>query len=278
MPRRELDNVSLHYDLRGPADAPVLMFSNSLGTDFAMWAPQVEALSAHWRILRYDTRGHGGSSIGRGQAGGDTSWVAYCSIERLAQDVVELLDALHIERVHFCGLSLGGLTGQCLALTHPQRLRSLTLANTASHFAPARLWDERIAAVRERGLSSIAENIVARWLCHRSINRPGNGDVNRYPDMLSMLCATDERGYVAACAAIRDADYRADLGRIRLPTLVIGGGNDRATPMALSEQMAAAIPGARLVEIADAAHLSNLDQPAAFNAQLREFLHQVRQQ
>lgn len=261
MPRANVNGMRLNYKLSGPEDAPVLMFSNSLGTSFGMWDPQVSAFSANWRILQYDTRGHGASEVTE----------APYTVDLLASDAVALLDHLEIARVHFCGLSLGGLTGQALALQWPERLVSLTLTNTAAHIPPVSLWNERIAAVRARGLEPIVDGVLARWFTA--------GFAKRAPDawsrMRTMFCANDPRGYVACCMAVRDSDFRQDLARVRVPTLVIFGEDDQATPPAFAEFLAGAIPGARLIGIEKAAHISNVEQPEIFNGHLRRFLTDV---
>ncbi len=261
MPQAQLGGVRLKYSLRGPKHAPVLMFSNSLGTNLDMWQPQVAAFTTDWRVLTYDTRGHGASEV----------TPAPYTLNLLARDAIGLLDHLNIETVHFCGLSLGGLTGQALALAWPQRLASLTLANTAAHIPPAELWNQRINTVRQLGLEAIVDNVLARWFT--------DGFAASAPDiwsqMRTMFCGLDPQGYMACCMAVRDADFRNDIECIHIPTLVICGQDDLATPPALSEFLANTIPEAHLAPIKHAAHISSLEQADIFNHHLRTFLNRT---
>ncbi len=252
----DLDGRSLNYRLGGAEGAPVLLFSNSLGTTLEMWDPQAEAFAASYRILRYDTRGHGGSSLSE-----------QVSIEDLASDVVALLDALEIERVHFCGLSLGGLTGQALALLQPERLLSMTLANTSAYIPTAEMWNSRIAAVREGGVVGISEAVLDRWLT-------AEAPAELRQRLKVMLSGIDPAGYIAAAEAVRESDFRDRLGTISLPTLVIAAEQDKATPPAMGEALAAGIPNARLHLIQQAGHISNLEQDEIFTGALREHLTQ----
>ena len=253
----EIHGGRLHYRFDGPADAPVLVFSHSVGADLSMWEPQVAALSDSFRILRYDHRGHGHSSATPGPY----------TIEILARDVVALLDSLKISRVHFCGLSLGGMVGMWLGANAPDRVQKLVLANTSAQLGPPENWNNRIAAVRESGMGSIANVVLERWFTAAFRNAA--------PESVSTirqtLLSNSPDGYCACCAAIRDMDHRKALPTIHAPTLVINGAHDPATPPAMGQQIAAAIPGARVKELS-AAHLSNIEAAGAFNTALREFL------
>jgi 3-oxoadipate enol-lactonase len=257
MPTAHLDDVDLHYRLDGPAVAPVLVLSNGLGLDLRMWDAQMPALAARLRVLRYDTRGHGYSSIPLGSA----------TIERLGRDVIALLDHLHIARAHFCGLSLGGMTGMWLGANAPQRLLSLVLANTAPQVGTREMWDARIATVNAHGMRAISDAAIARWFTPEFILRS--------PAAVASLKAMFERtpaaGYVGCCAADRDADLREMVAAIRAPTLIVAGRHDLATPPAQGEWLAQRIPGARCVELATA-HLSNLEAPNAFIALIAEHI------
>ena len=251
------DGCRIAYRLDGEPDAPVLMLSNSLGTDMAMWQPQMATWAQHFHVLRYDQRGHGSSDAPTG---------AY-SMDRLGRDVIELIDALELDSVNFCGLSLGGMTGQWLGIREPARLKRLVLANTSSFMGPPSNWDARITMVLDQGMTPLAAASVERWFT-------GNF-VASVPDaiapILAMLEATDATGYAGCCAAIRDMDMRKTVKLVGTPTLIIGGAHDPATPPVHSEALADAIANSRLVML-EAAHLSNVEQPAAFAQEVLQHL------
>lgn len=251
------DGCRIAFRFDGPEEAPPLLLSNSLGTDFRMWDAQIPAWAAHARILRYDTRGHGQSDAPAG---------AY-SIDRLGRDVIELADALGIGRFDFCGLSLGGMVGQWLGIREADRLNRLVLANTSSYMGPPSGWDQRIELAISSGMAPLAEASVSRWFTPAfAISDPA-----RIQPVEEMLLGTDRHGYAACCAAIRDMDMRRFVSLIEVPTLVIGGAHDPATPLASSAALVEGIAGARLVTL-DAAHLSNVEQPEAFAAAVSEHL------
>jgi 3-oxoadipate enol-lactonase/4-carboxymuconolactone decarboxylase len=222
-----------------------------------MWDPQVAALSDSFRILRYDHRGHGQSSATPGPY----------TIETLARDVVALLDALKIARVHFCGLSLGGMVGMWLGASAPDRVEKLILANTSAQLGPPENWNSRITAVRQSGMQSISDAVLGRWFTP-AFREAAPQSVSA---IRQTLVSTPPEGYCSCCAAIRDMDLRSALPTIHAPTLVINGTHDPATPPAMGQQIAAAIPGAVVTEL-PAAHLSNIEAADGFNAALREFL------
>ncbi len=257
MPFADAGGLRLHYQLSGPEGAPVVLLANSLGADLSMWDPQVPALAQRYRALRYDMRGHGRSDVPPGPY----------RLEELALDAVALLDALGIERVHFCGLSLGGAVGQWLAIHRPERVRSLVLCATACRFGTPASWDERIAAVRRGGVEAIADAVLERWLTA--------GYRARLPAeaarLRAMLCATPAEGYAAAAAAVRDTDLCGDVHRITAPTLLVAGSADPATPPARLEELRARIPRAELV-VLEAAHILNVEAAEAFNRALLAFL------
>ena len=253
MPLADLPGIRLHYRFDGAADAPVLILSNSLGTDLEMWAPQMAALTSRFRVLRYDTRGHGQS----GETPGPTT------IEGLSRDVLALADHLHIAHFDFCGLSMGGMTGQWLGIHAPTRLRRLVLANTAARIAPPELWNTRIEKVAAGGMASIVDGVLARWFTAAFLAR----ETAIVATMKAMIEAVPAAGYIACCAAVRDMDLRADVVGITAPTLVLAGTHDLATPPADGAFLAAAITNARMLEL-DAGHLSNIEQAPAFNAAL----------
>jgi len=255
------DGCRISYRFDGPEGAPVLLLSNSLGTDMEMWAPQMAAWTRDFRVLRYDQRGHGESDAPVG---------AY-SLDRLGRDVVEMLDALDLAKVHFCGLSLGGMVGQWMGVHAPDRLKRLVLANTSSWMGPPSGWDARIALVRAQGMAPLAQVSVERWFTPAfATAAPG-----AIAPIVAALKATNQEGYTGCCAAIRDMDMRPVVGLITNPTLVIGGLRDPSTPPSHSEALAAAIVGARL-EMLEAAHLANVEQPAPFAEAVRaHFSEQV---
>ncbi len=257
MPFAESNGARLNYRFDGPADAPVLVLSNSLGTNLSMWDPQIPGLAAQFRVLRYDTRGHGQSSVTPGPY----------SITQLGRDVVGLLDAAGIERAHFCGLSMGGVTGMWLGVYAPERINRLVLCNTAAQIGSTEMWNARIETVRTNGLSAVAETQAQRWFTPAFIAKA--------PDVIAatrqMIASTSPEGYAANCGAIRDMDQRETISRIRARTLVLGGLHDPVISAAALRYLVDTIPGAKLVEL-DASHLSNVEAPAEFTKALVSFL------
>ncbi|WP_176594072.1 3-oxoadipate enol-lactonase [Sphingobium sp. EM0848] len=251
------DGCRIAWRFDGPENAPVLMLSNSLGTDMDMWAPQMAQWTQSFRVLRYDQRGHGASDAPAG---------AY-SIDRLGRDVIELLDVLKIGTIDFCGLSLGGMTGQWLGIREPGRLRRLVLANTSSFMGPPSAWDARIELVRQQGMAPLADASVERWFT-QAFAATGQEAIAPIGAMLQL---TRPQGYAGCCAAIRDMDMRRSVALIDLPTLVIGGAQDPATPPPHSEALTRAIAGSQLVML-EAAHLANVECPEAFGEAVQEFL------
>jgi 3-oxoadipate enol-lactonase len=262
MARTLTNGIQLYYELTGPADRPVVMLSNSLGTRLEMWNPQMQALSERYRVLRYDSRGHGRSDAPDGPY----------TIDMLADDAIGLLDALGIERVHFCGLSKGGMVGQVLGARHGDRLVSLALCSTGCHMPPRELWDERIRLVTEQGMAAIADSVVERWFTE-AFRREPTVELER---VLGMILETPPHGYAACCAAIRDMDLRELITAIRVPTLVIVGEDDPATPPAKAEEIHRRIPGSQLEVLPDAAHLLNIEQDVVFDAALMSLLDRHR--
>lgn len=252
------DRVRLACRVEGGEDLPALVFSNSLGTDLHMWDGQVEALRDKFRIVRYDTRGHGLSSVPQRPA----------TIERLGRDLLAVLDQYGIERAHVCGLSMGGLTAIWVAVTHPERVSRVVLANTAARIGTDEGWNQRIEAVRAGGMAAVSDTVVSRFF--------SEGFRARQPEVVGstadMLLATDPQGYNTACEAIRDTDLRSVVSKIRAPTLIIGGSVDVSTPASQAEELYLEIEGSKLVVFEDTAHLSNIEQSAAFNDLLLQFL------
>jgi 3-oxoadipate enol-lactonase len=253
----ESGNLRLHYRVEGSDSAPWLVLSNSLGTQLGMWAPQMSELLKHFRVLRYDMRGHGESSVPAGPY----------TIAQLGADVIALMDHLKIDRADFCGLSMGGMIGMWLGANQPTRVDRLVLCNTAALIGPAEVWNTRIAKVDSEGMASIVPGVLDRWFT--------SGFQQRAPEEISvvrqMLLDTPAAGYTANCAAVRDMDQREGLSGIKAKTLVIGGTHDLATPPKDSRLVADRIPGGRYVEL-DAAHLSNWEKPVEFTRHLVEFL------
>jgi 3-oxoadipate enol-lactonase/4-carboxymuconolactone decarboxylase len=253
------DGTRLFYRLEGPDGAPPIILSNSLGTDHMMWQPQAEALSNAFQVIRYDQRGHGASDAPSGPY----------TFERLGLDVLALADHLALERFSFCGLSMGGLTGQWLAIRAGARLEHLIVAATAAHLPPREAWDERIAVVREKGLAGIVDVVIERFFS-QDFRRTAPATVAGF---CRTLLATAPEGYVACCQAVRDADFRAEIAGIAVPTLVISGAGDPATPPERGAFIAQTVPGARFV-VLEGAHIVNVEQPDAFNRELLDFLGQ----
>ena len=258
MPILQSGEARIHYALEGQSGLPVLVFSNSLGANYSMWEPQAREFQKKFRVLRYDTRGHGQSPPTPGPY----------SIELLGRDVIAMLDALDLDRVHFCGLSMGGMIGMWLALNVPERLNKLVLSNTAAKIGTAEGWNARIEAVQKNGMKSVASGILERWFTPAFRQKAPETMAN----ILKTLEETNPDGYVGCCAAVRDFDCREKLSAIRTPTLVIVGAHDPATPPADGRFLAQQIPGARYVEL-NAAHLSNIEAENHFNKELVAFMN-----
>lgn len=254
------DGYRVAYTSSGNPDGPAVVFSHSLGLDSSSWDRQAELLGERYRIVRPDTRGHGRSDAPKGPY----------TVEGLALDVVALADHLGIERFHFVGLSMGGMIGLWLAVHRPGRLRSAAFCNTAAKLGSPELWEARIAAVRDGGMESIADQVVRRFFA---------GDFEaREPESFAraraVLVGTDPEGYAGCCAALRDADLRDDVENIHLPSLVVGAAEDVATPPDDARWLHSRIEGSELVLLEGAGHVSNLERPAAFGRALAAHLDQ----
>jgi 3-oxoadipate enol-lactonase len=245
---KALNGVVLHVQDLGPAERPVLVFSNSLGTDFRIWNDVVARLGDQFRIVLYDKRGHGLSELGE---------TPYRIADHVA-DLAALLDELAIEGAIVCGLSVGGLIAQGLYASRPELVSGLILSDTAHRIGSAALWNDRMAAIEKGGIASIAEAILERWFS-RALRE---NDPAALAGWRAMLTRTPEAGYLGTCAAIRDADFTEEAGRIAVPTLCIVGDQDGATPPELVRQTADLIPGARYQVIAGAGHLPCIERPA----------------
>jgi len=254
------NGLRINWQLTGPENAPVVVLSHSLGSSGIMWDWQVPMFVERFRVLRYDTRGHGGTDAPAGPY----------HLDSLGDDAIGLLDALDIQRVHWVGLSMGGMIGQNLALRHPQRLDSLVLCDTTSEVPPeARAtWDERIATAEMHGLEPLCAGTMERWFTPAFLERnPEEVQVIR-----QQFLQTPTSGYVGCCQAICELDYTDRLSSIALPVQIIVGAQDPSAPPSVSEMMQERISGAALTVIDDAAHLSNVEQPRAFNNAAMRFL------
>ena len=257
MPEINAGGCRIHVEVEGPERAPVLVLSNSLATTLHMWDPQVSPITEHFRLVRYDPRGHGRSDVPAGPY----------TMQRLGRDVLAVLDNLRINRVSWCGLSMGGMVGQWLGANAPERIERLVLTNTSSYFADKADRDSRLMLVREKGIAAFAKANMERWFT-KSFRERSPQTVARIQEMFA---ATPLEGYIACAQAVRDMDHRELLSKIRVPTLVIGGKHDPATPLEASEYIKSRIPGATLT-VLDAAHLSNVEAPETYTNAVLNFL------
>lgn len=260
MPNVKIADAELNYRLDGPVDAPVLVLSNSLGTHLEMWDAQVPAFSKQFRVLRYDTRGHGGSSVTPGPY----------SVEQLGRDVLALADALGIDRFAFCGLSMGGLIGQWLAINAGERLTRLVICNTGAKIGIDEVWNDRIDTVLkggEQAMRNMRDASISRWFTPAFAEQ----QPEQASRITQMIASTSPEGYAANCAAVRDADYREQLGAIKVPTLIVCGSKDPVTMPENGRFIEARIADARLIEL-EAAHLSNVETGGEFTRPVLDFL------
>ncbi|QJQ52302.1 MULTISPECIES: 3-oxoadipate enol-lactonase [Vitreoscilla] len=262
MPMLKLLSHDMHYQEFGDAKNPKLLFSNSLGTNLSLWQAQVAALQDDYHIICYDTRGHGHSSTPA------TGFV----LQDLAYDVLALLDHLHIESTHFCGISMGGLIGQWLAIHHAESFQSIVISNTAAKIGQEKAWNERAAQVRAEGLYAIAASAHSRWFTPDY--------VCTHPEVvmrLSQDLATGSaEGYAKCCEALALADVRSQLSEIEVPMLIIAGLEDPVTTVDDAIAMQAAIFGSQMAEISGASHIANVEQADVFNQVLHRFLAQFK--
>jgi 3-oxoadipate enol-lactonase len=254
------NGINVNYTLDGPAGAPVVTLSHSLAANLTMWEPQLKALMTRYRVLNYDTRGHGDTDAPAG---------AY-TLEQLAEDARALLRALGIARTHWVGLSMGGMIGQTLALSAPDLFLSLSLCDTSSRIpAEARAtWQERITTAETQGMEPLVEPTIGRWFT-APFREQRKDVVDR---VRAMIRGTNPRGYAGCCHAIAALDLTDRLSAITLPTLIVVGEEDQGTPVAASQAIQAKIAGSQLEVIKSAAHLSNLEQPEVFTRALTSFL------
>lgn len=256
----EANGINIHYELSGKKQAPVVVLGHSLACSQVMWSPQLELLETQFQVLRYDTRGHGQTEAPPGSY----------ALEQLVADAIGMLDALKLDRVHWVGLSMGGMIGQGVALGHPGRLSLLVLADTAA-IIPAEaqpVWQERIDAAINGGMQAVAESTLERWFTPEYLGH-GGPEVDR---IRQQILATPVAGYVGCSEAIRRLNYLDRLDAVETRTLIMVGADDPGTPVAASEAMHAQIKNSQMVVIPQAAHLSNIEQAQIFNDNLMRFL------
>jgi 3-oxoadipate enol-lactonase len=257
MPTINADGCPIHVEIEGSDTAPALILSNSLGTTLHMWDAQVAPFTKSFRLVRFDRRGHGRSGVPQGPY----------TMERLGRDVLAIMDGLGIKKASWCGLSMGGMEGMWLGANAGDRFERLVLSNTSSYFADKAGWNDRLKLVREKGVPAFAAANMERWFTKGFRER----DPQTIARISEMFSATPLEGYLACGAAVRDMDHRELLPRIKVPTLVVIGRHDPATTPEAGEFVRSQIPGAE-VAMLDAAHLSNVEQPAQFNDAVLGFL------
>jgi 3-oxoadipate enol-lactonase len=258
MPTIDADGCPIHIEVEGPERAPVLMLSNSLGTTLAMWNAQMKPFTQHFRVVRYDRRGHGKSGVPKGPY----------TMDRLGHDALAVLDGLGIkQKINWCGLSMGGMVGQWLGANAPERVDRLVLTNTSSYFPDKNGWNDRLKLVEEKGVAAFAPANMARWFT--------KGFLDRSPEAVApiqaMFASTPLDGFLGCGMAVRDMDHRPLLPKIKAPTLVIAGKQDGATTPEANEYISQHIPGAKYATV-DAAHMSNVEQPQAYTDAVLGFL------
>jgi 3-oxoadipate enol-lactonase len=259
MPEIEVNSARFYYQFDGPEGAPTVLLSNSLGTNLHMWDPQIPALTEKFRVLRYDSRGHGRSQATPGSY----------TIAGLGKDAIGLLDALHVGRVFFCGLSLGGVIAQWIAVNAADRLNGVVICNSAAKIGNDEFWNKRIEKLREGGIAPVAAAQMLRWFTEKYVA----AQPQLIDRMKQMFVATPVDGYIATCEALRDSDLRDSIQRIWTPALVIAGKHDVVTPPADGKFMASRISGAHYAEL-NASHLSNIEDSSEFTSTVLQFLSQ----
>jgi len=256
MPTLQHGDVSLNYQTFGNPANPALIFSNSLGTTYSMWQPQIDALQNDFYIIAYDTRGHGGS----------TAPDQPFTIEQLGDDVVALLDHLQVKQAHFCGISMGGLTGQWLAIHRPEHFSKIVVSNTAAKIGNEAAWKDRVALVREQGLQPIADTAAGRWFTPSFIDA--------HPDVIAAmsqdLANGSAFGYANCCEALAVADLRTEIKDTKTPLMVVVGTEDPVTTLPDGEYIQSQVAGSQLATVA-ASHIANIEKPTEFTQILRDF-------
>jgi len=257
MPTFTSQDAQINYQTFGDTSKPAIVFSNSLGTNFSMWQSQIDVFQKDYFVICYDTRGHGASTAPKGPY----------TIEQLGQDVVNLLDHLNIEKAAFCGISMGGLTGQWLAIHRPEHFSHVIICNTAAKIGQESAWLDRASLVREHGLAQIASTAAGRWFTEAFVQ--SNPDI--VAKLSNDLSAGSIEGYASCCEALAKADVREQLKNIIVPVLIVAGQQDPVTTVKDGEFMQERIPRSQLTEI-DASHISNIEQPDAFNRIISSFI------
>ena len=254
---RQGKQLAVYID--GLKDAPVLVFSNSLGTDHGMWQLQVSELKSHFNVITYDTRGHGESDV-----------ISDTTLQNLAEDVVDILDALSVEKAHFCGISMGGITGLWLGIHHPERFLSITVANSAAKIGQAEAWLSRAESVEQNGLAELVKTTHTRWFSEK-FDYQHNVVAQT---TIQSLANTPAQGYANACRALAHAELRDEITQIQVPVLLIAGTADPVTTVADAEFMQNAIKNSQVAKL-EASHLSNIEQPQRFTQELTRFIQQI---
>jgi 3-oxoadipate enol-lactonase len=259
MPLAEVNRTTINYRFDGSVEGPVVMLSNSLASDLTMWDKQIpELVEAGYRVLRYDSRGHGQSAVPEGSY----------SIELLASDAVGLMDALGLEKVQFCGLSKGGMVAQILGTQYGDRLISLVLSSTSAYMSPREIWDERIETVQKSGMKAVVDATIDRWFTKAGqVRLPSDVEKIR-----QLVLNTPVNGFCSCCAAIRDMDQRDSIRSISTRTLVLVGEQDPGTPVSAAELIHERIASSELRIVSEAAHFINVEKANVFNDTLLEFL------
>jgi 3-oxoadipate enol-lactonase len=257
MPMIDADGCPINVEVAGNDSAPVLILSNSLGTNLHMWDDQMAEWTKHFRVVRYDRRGHGKSGVPKGPY----------SMERLGRDVLAIADGLKIKKFNWCGLSMGGMVGQWLGANAPDRIEKLILSNTHYNYPDKGPWNDRIKFVQEKGVDALFEPSMDRWFTKGFRERAPQAMAH----MKAIFSTNNPVGYIACCEAVRDMDFTASNPSITVPTLVIVGSQDPATPPAAGEAIAKQIKGAKLAAI-DAAHIANIEQPKIYAETVINFL------
>jgi 3-oxoadipate enol-lactonase len=253
------DGARIYVEAEADNGKPPLLFSNSLGTDLHMWDAQMGPFGEAFRVIRYDSRGHGQSDLTEG----------LYTMDRLGRDALAVLDAFKIERTYYCGLSKGGMVGQWLGGNAPERIERMAVCNTAAYIPNPDLWNTRIEIATNKGMPALCDGIIERWFSE-DFRKNNPAEIER---VAAMVLATPGPGYAACCAAIRDMDQRETDKGISAPTLVVIGAKDPATPPEHGREIHSLIAGSQLVEL-DAAHLSNIEQTDAYNSAVLNFLTQ----
>jgi 3-oxoadipate enol-lactonase len=258
MPMIETNGTQINVEVSGRDGAPALMLSNSLGTNLHMWDAQADELARHFRLIRYDRRGHGKSAVPKGPY----------TMETLGRDVLGILDVLKIKKTNWCGLSMGGMVGQWLGANAPARMEKMVLSNCTDYYADKTPWNDRIKTIRDKGLAVIVGPNMERWFTKPFRDSHAQAIETFTRDFL----ATSLDGYIACGEAVRDMDHRTFLPNIKPPVMIIAGRQDPATTLAMGESMRDRIPGAKLA-VLEAAHISNVEQPKAYTETVLKFLN-----